>query len=95
MASADVSSKYIKTENSPDYPVDVHSWWVVEDPSPTVFGQAPPFFYAQIPVVQGSIVRQLSDKALGAATVVAHAVEPVASSGRVLHGETKVEPAAK
>ena len=94
VASADVSSKYVSQDNGPDYPVDVHSWWVVEEPKPTLFGQATPFFYAQMPVVQGSVVRQLSGKALGAATAVAgivvHAVEQVASPGR---GAGKEPPA--
>jgi len=29
VASADVSAKYIHQENGPDYPVDVHSWYLV------------------------------------------------------------------
>ena len=27
-ASADVSAKYVHTENGPDYPVDVHTWFM-------------------------------------------------------------------
>ena len=33
VASADVSSKYARRENSPDYPLDVHSIYLVKMPA--------------------------------------------------------------
>ena len=29
MASADTSAKYVHQENGPDYPLDVHSWFLI------------------------------------------------------------------
>ena len=29
VASADVSAKYVRQDNGPDYPIDVHSWYFV------------------------------------------------------------------
>ena len=71
VASADVSSKYDSQTNGSDYPVDVHSWWVVQEPkSQDVHA---PFFYAQIPIVQGSVVRP-SEQTLAVDGAVAGAV---------------------
>jgi len=35
VCSADVSAKYRRQKNAPDYPIDVHSWWFVYWPSGT------------------------------------------------------------
>ena len=35
VASADVSAKYVRQENGPDYPIDVHSWYLVYWPQDT------------------------------------------------------------
>jgi len=35
VASADVSAKYVRQDNGPDYPVDVHSWYFVYWPQNT------------------------------------------------------------
>ena len=32
VVSADVSAKYMRQEEGPDYPLDVHSWWLVHWP---------------------------------------------------------------
>ena len=33
VCSLDVSAKYIEQENGPDYPLDVHSWFLCKNPS--------------------------------------------------------------
>ena len=42
MCSADVSSKYVKQQNGPDFPLDVHSWYFMYDSTLLANGPAPP-----------------------------------------------------
>ena len=42
IVSADVSAKYAKRDNAPDYPLDVHSWWFMKmAPTPQPIATAP------------------------------------------------------
>jgi len=49
VASADVSSKYHRQDNGPDYPEDVHSWYFVYWPSGQANDEPPPPSYWSLP----------------------------------------------
>ena len=51
VASLDVSAKYIHQENGPDYPIDVHSWYLTNNPATSPGSepiQAPSALYPDI-----------------------------------------------
>ena len=79
--SADVSAKYAKRDNEPDYPIDVHSWWFMQIPSsPQQLVTAPPMpegLFAPPPI---NMAGQASPTVNGAGTDFGYPPNPPAYS---------------
>ena len=79
--SADVSAKYAKRDNEPDYPIDVHSWWFMQiAPPPQQPVTAPPMaegLFAPPPI---NMAGQVPPAVNGAGTDLGYPPDPPAYS---------------